>query len=87
MIILHHALGQSKDFTSSLNISGTMSVDTYNFKCPKCGHAERQSEGMSLFSDECFTMLQCPQCHKVSTEELSEVQIINKDYSALQNVA
>lgn len=59
-----------------------MSVDTYNFKCSKCGHAERQSEGIYLFSDKCLTLLQCPQCHKVYTEELSETQIINKDYPA-----
>lgn len=51
-----------------------MSVDTYNFKCPKCGHTEQQSEGLYLFSDECYTMLQCPQCHKVCSEKLTEAQ-------------
>ncbi len=52
-----------------------MSVDTYNYKCPKCGHIEQQSEGIYLFSDKCLTMLQCPQCHKVSSEKLTEEQI------------
>lgn len=49
-----------------------MSVDNYKFTCPKCGHIERQREGIYLFSDKCYTMLQCPKCKEVSSIQLSE---------------
>lgn len=57
-----------------------MSVDTYNLKCPKCGRTEQQSEGIYLFSDKCFTMMQCPLCHKVNSAELTEAQMNSNDY-------
>lgn len=61
-------------------IDRTMSVDNYKFTCPQCGHAERQCEGIYLFSDKCYTMLQCPQCNKVRSIQLSEDAIRAVDY-------
>ena len=38
-----------------------MSVDNYKYQCDHCGHTENQYEGIYLFSDKCYTTLQCPQ--------------------------
>ncbi len=57
-----------------------MSVNNYQFTCSVCGHVENKSEGIYIFSDKCFTMLQCPQCKKVSSILLSEIATKAKDY-------
>lgn len=57
-----------------------MSVNNYQFICSVCGHVENKSEGIYLFSDKCFTMLQCPQCKKVSSILLTENATNTKDY-------
>ncbi len=57
-----------------------MSVDNYKYQCDNCGHTENQREGIYLFSDKCYTMLQCPQCKKISSIQLSEDVIKAKNY-------
>ena len=57
-----------------------MSVDNYKFTCSQCGHMESQCEGIYLFSDKCYTMLQCPQCKKVSSIQMSESLSKAEDY-------
>lgn len=57
-----------------------MAVNRYNFQSPNCRHAEHKSESVYLFSDNCFTILQCPKCHNIISKELMESQIANKDY-------
>lgn len=57
-----------------------MSVDNYKFHCDNCGHTESQCEGIYLFSDKCYEMLQCPHCKKVNSIKLTESEINAKDY-------
>lgn len=57
-----------------------MSVDNYKYQCDNCGHTESQCEGSYLFSDKCYTMLQCSQCKKVSSISFSESTTSAKDY-------
>lgn len=57
-----------------------MSVDNYTYRCLRCGHIERQCEGIYLLSDECYTMLQCPQCKRVDSIALTEDAMKALDY-------
>ena len=41
-----------------------MSVDDDKYHCDYCGHTESQCEGIYLFSDKCYTMLQAMQTGK-----------------------
>lgn len=62
-----------------------MSVNNYIFNCPLCGHTEQQSEGLYLFSDDCYTMLQCPQCKAVRSFKLTETAFNETDYPLCQD--
>lgn len=57
-----------------------MSVNNYQFICPQCGHVENQSEGIYLFSDKCFVLLQCPHCKKIESISLTSVETQSKQY-------
>ena len=57
-----------------------MSVDTYKYQCDHCGHTENQCEGIYLFSDKCYTTLQCPQCKKINSILFTENATKTKDY-------
>lgn len=57
-----------------------MSVDNCKYQCVHCRHTENQCEGIYLFSDKCYTTLQCPQCKKVSSILLTENATKTKDY-------
>lgn len=41
------------------------------FKCDKCGHVEEQAEGMLLFDDNCYYMVQCVSCKKVDSVKIA----------------
>lgn len=49
-----------------------MSVENYCFRCSKCGHMERQCEGIYLFSDKCYFMWHCYGCGKVDSIALTQ---------------
>lgn len=57
-----------------------MSVNNYKYTCPGCGHEEQQAEGMYLFSDKCYYMLQCPECKKVESYQLTEEEYYLKTF-------